>query len=250
MRIPRIHIPSQLETGQTISLDKAAANHISRVLRMKQGDTLTLFNGGGGEYSASIINIEKHDVTVQIEQFTDKECESPIRISLAQGVSRGERMDYTIQKAVELGVYEIIPVFTQRGVVQLKGDRLLKKERHWQAVAISACEQCGRNTIPFVHTPITLKDWLAKDRLHPAALMLDPLATQNIRQACPGDTPISLLAGPEGGLSDDEMELASDAGFTGIQLGPRVLRTETAALAAIAALQTLYGDYLQTNNLY
>ena len=244
MHIPRIHIPSQLETGKTISLDKSAASHIGRVLRMKQGDALPLFNGGGGEYQASITSVEKHNVTVSIEQFTDKGCESPIRISLIQGISRGERMDYTIQKAVELGVYEIIPVFTQRGVVQLKGDRLLKKERHWQAVAISACEQCGRNLIPFVHTPITLKNWLAKDKLHPTALVLDPLATQNIRQACSGDTPITLLAGPEGGLSEEEMEISNEAGFTGIQLGPRVLRTETAALAAIAALQTLYGDYL------
>lgn len=244
MHIPRIHIPSQLESGQTISLEKAAASHISRVLRMKEGDALIVFNGGGGEYKASITSSERHDVTVHIEQFTDKECESPIRISLAQGISRGERMDYTIQKAVELGVYEIIPVFTQRGVVQLKGDRLLKKERHWQAVAISACEQCGRNTIPFVHPPITLKNWLAKNNIHPTALMLDPLSAQNIRQACSGDTPITLLAGPEGGLSEEEVELASDAGFTGIQLGPRVLRTETAALAAIAALQTLHGDYL------
>ena len=244
MHTPRIHIPNQLESGQTITLDKEAASHISRVLRMKPGDALTLFNGGGGEYNASITNIERHDVTAQIEQFTDKECESPIRISLVQGISRGERMDYTIQKAVELGVHEIIPVFTQRGVVQLKGDRLLKKERHWQAVAISACEQCGRNTVPVVHAPETLKNWLAKDHIHPTALMLDPLSTQNIRQVCSEDTPISLLAGPEGGLSEEEMELASDAGFIGIQLGPRVLRTETAALAAIAALQTLYGDYL------
>ncbi|MCK5091051.1 MAG: 16S rRNA (uracil(1498)-N(3))-methyltransferase [Gammaproteobacteria bacterium] len=244
MHIPRIHIPSQLDTGQTITLDKEPASHISRVLRMKPGDALTLFNGGGGEYNASITNIERHDVTVQIEQFTDKDCESPIRISLVQGISRGERMDYTIQKAVELGVYEIIPVFTQRGVVQLKGDRLLKKERHWQAVAISACEQCGRNTVPVVHAPETLKNWLAKDKLQPTAIVLDPLATQNIKQAYSGDTSITLLAGPEGGLSENEMEIASEHGFTGIQLGPRVLRTETAALAAIAALQTLFGDYL------
>lgn len=244
MHIPRIHISSQLESGKTISLEKASASHINRVLRMKEGDALILFNGEGGEYSASITSSERHDVTVQIKQFTDKDCESPIKISLVQGISRGERMDYTIQKAVELGVHEIIPVLTERGVVHLKGERLLKKERHWQAVAVSACEQCGRNLIPFVHTPITLKNWLAKDNLHPTALVLDPLATQNIKQACSGDGAVTLLAGPEGGLSEDEMEIVHESGFTGIQLGPRVLRTETAALAAIAALQTLHGDYL------
>ena len=244
MRIPRIHITSQLDTGQTITLDKAAASHISRVLRMKEGDALILFNGEGGEYTASITSAERHNVSVKIEQFTNKDCESPIKISLVQGISRGERMDYTIQKAVELGVHEIIPVFTKRGVVHLKGERLLKKEKHWQAVAISACEQCGRNSIPLVHTPVTLQNWLAGGNISSTALVLDPLATQNIKQACSGDEPVTLLAGPEGGLSEDEIELVRESGFTGIQLGPRVLRTETAALAAIAALQTLYGDYL------
>lgn len=244
MRIPRIHITSQLDTGQTITLDKAAASHISRVLRMKKGDALILFNGEGGEYTASITSAERHDVSVKIEQFTNKDCESPIKISLVQGISRGERMDYTIQKAVELGVHEIIPVFTKRGVVHLKGERLLKKEKHWQAVAVSACEQCGRNSIPLVHTPVTLQNWLAGGNISSTALVLDPLATQNIKQACSGDEPVTLLAGPEGGLSEDEIELVRESGFTGIQLGPRVLRTETAALAAIAALQTLYGDYL------
>lgn len=244
MHIPRIHISSKLDVGQTIALENAAASHISRVLRMKEGDTLIAFNGEGGEYAANITSAERHHVTIQIEKFTDKDCESPIKISLVQGISRGERMDYTIQKAVELGVHEIIPVFTERGVVHLKGERLLKKERHWQAVAVSACEQCGRNTIPLVHPPLTLKDWLTEGDILSIALVLDPLATQNIKQACSGDRAVTLLAGPEGGLSEEEMKIVRESGFTGIQLGPRVLRTETAALAAIAALQTLYGDYL------
>lgn len=243
MHIPRIYISCHIEARQTISLEENASNHVSRVLRMKIDDPLVIFNGEGGEYRSCINNMERNCVSVRIEEFFDKNCESPIIISLVQGISRGDRMDYTIQKAVELGVHEIIPVFTQHGGVQLKGERLQKKQTHWQTIAISACEQCGRNFIPQIQKPINLKDWLNSGKRYPAALVLNPESMSSIKQIYSGDTPITLLAGPEGGFSEEEIQLASNNEFSGVRLGPRILRTETAAIAAIASLQTLYGDY-------
>ena len=161
MRIPRIHHPASLATGGHAELSEAAANHVARVLRLPVGAPLTLFNGQGGEFEAAISTVNKHRVTVEVGAFHDKEREPPLQLWLAQGISRGERMDYTIQKAVELGVSRIIPLFTEHCGVRLDGERLDKRVRHWQGVVIGACEQCGRNRIPQVDTPVTLAQWLA-----------------------------------------------------------------------------------------
>lgn len=241
MRIPRIHLARTLTAGETIELDGQAATHVARVLRMKPGSELVIFDGGGGEYGATIEAIGRHSVKVRLGGFVDRDVESPLRITLAQGVSRGERMDLAIQKSVELGVHEIFPVITRRCVVNLTPERRNKRREHWQSVATSASEQCGRTRVPVVHAPVNLDAWL--DRAGPGTrLLLDPRSTRTVHDVSPARKEAILLIGPEGGLEDAERQQAMEAGFTGVRLGPRILRTETAALAALAALQALWGD--------
>jgi 16S rRNA (uracil1498-N3)-methyltransferase len=242
MRTPRIHHPASLTSGTRIELSDTAANHVSRVLRLPVGAPLILFNGEGGEFSAIINAIDKRRVLVVVGSFQDQEREPPLQIWLAQGVSRGERMDYTIQKAVELGVSRVIPLFTDHCGVQLQGERLEKRIKHWQGVVISACEQCGRNRIPPVDTPATLTQWLAMpgDGLR---LVLAPDAEFSLAQLPAPGGPVTLLIGPEGGLSEQEITLAKQAGYAGLRLGPRILRTETAAVAALAAMLGTWGDF-------
>ena len=240
MRIPRIYHPSSLNSGNTLSLDGSAANHLTRVLRLSAGAPLILFNGEGGEYEANIVSIVKNSVKVRTGEFNSRECESPVTTWLAQGISRGERMDYTLQKAVELGINRIIPLFTERCGVQLDGERLEKRLKHWQSIVISACEQCGRNRVPPVSSPLTLTQWLTipGDSLR---LVLDSEGGHTFAQLTAPSGPITLLIGPEGGLSNIELDLAKQAGYLSLRLGTRILRTETAALAALAATQTLWG---------
>ncbi len=246
--MPRIYIPLALTPNSEISIEGSAANHIGRVLRLKEGDEITLFNGEGGEYNATLTAIERKMVRTHIEAFNPRECESPLRITLAQGISRGERMDYTLQKSVELGVSRIIPLSTERCGVKFDAKRAAKRLQHWQGVIISACEQSGRNYIPEILPAISLHAWLDAHRAsnqpqnEALRLMLQPRATQSLRQLTPPTGEISLLIGPEGGLSDNEIEVSTQCGFQGIQLGPRVLRTETAGVAALAALQSYWGD--------
>jgi len=241
MRLPRIYHPAPLSVGDRIELNHSAAIHVGRVLRLPVGASLILFNGEGGEYSATIEILHKHGVAVQIGEFNARERESPLTIWLAQGISRGDRMDYTVQKAVELGVSRIIPLFTEHCGVQLDEARSLKRHRHWQGVVISACEQCGRNRIPHVAAPVTLSEWLMESAsgLH---LMLDPDAEHSLPHIPAHNGCLTLLVGPEGGLSDRELKLAGRSGYVGLRLGPRILRTETAAVAALSAIQTLWGD--------
>jgi 16S rRNA (uracil1498-N3)-methyltransferase len=241
MRIPRIYQPVDLSTGNLIELDKSAAHHLSRVLRLRQDDPVILFNGKGGEYHASL-HIEGKKVCAQPESFIDVERESPLDITLLQGISKGERMDISIQKAVELGAKKIVPVNCQRTVVNIKQERQDKKLQHWQGIIINACEQSGRNRVPELATPIKLIDGL-KQQQPGLKITLDPEAGQPLHTLQPPSNQVTLLIGPEGGLTDAEIELSKQAGFQGIQLGPRVLRTETAALAAIAALQMQWGDF-------
>jgi len=241
MRVPRIYHPAPLDSGAVAVLDGNAANHVARVLRLPAGAALILFNGDGGEYRARIDSLTKTGVAVRVGEYQGRECESPLTIRLAQGISRGERMDYTLQKAVELGVNRVIPLFTEHCGVQLDGERLEKRLRHWQGVVISACEQCGRNRVPQVAAPLTLTHWLASPG-EGLRLVLDPDAGQTLAQLPAPAGPVTLLAGPEGGLSDQELELAKESGYVGLRLGPRILRTETAAVAALAALQALWGD--------
>jgi len=241
VRIPRIHQPGSLASGAVVELSDSAANHVTRVLRLSAGAALTLFNGEGGEYAAHLHEVGKRSATAAVGEFRARETESPLAITLAQGIAKGERMDYTIQKATELGVVRLVPLVTERCNVRLSGERWEKKLQHWQAVAVSACEQCGRNRIPVIEHPLSLETWLAQDH-NELRLTLDPLADGGI--AAIADTPsqVSLLVGPEGGLSEVELKSAQRAGYRGIQLGPRVLRTETAGVAALAVLQARWGD--------
>ena len=259
MSIPRFHIPVPLTVAATLNLPEAAAHHATRVLRLRSGDVVTLFNGQGGEYSARITAIGKHAVTVAIERHDPVERESPLPVTLVQAVSSGERMDLTIQKAVELGVARIVPVESERCVVRLKGERAEKRVAHWQQVAISACEQCGRNRIPEVRMISPLDVWLSAEVTSPWMDEVDRVGNRRSSDALrwvllPGthtalrelqrpQKPIEVLVGPEGGLTDAEADAAQRAGYQPVRLGPRVLRTETAAPALLAALQALWGDF-------
>lgn len=241
MRIPRIHQPGVLVPGAVVALSDSAANHVARVLRLPVGALLTLFNGEGGAYTATLHEVGKRSVAARVEAFIDHEVESPLAITLAQGIAKGERMDYAIQKATELGVVRVVPVITERCNVRLSDERWEKKLQHWQAVAVSACEQCGRNRIPAIAEPLTLAAWLSQDN-NELRLTLDPQAGGGITALDETPHHVSLLVGPEGGLSDGELSAAQRAGYRGIQLGPRVLRTETAGVAALAVLQARWGD--------
>jgi len=241
MRIPRIFTPSDLNSGTSIELDENAFNHAVRVLRLKQGDSLILFNGHGGEFEAELAEVQKKRASASIAQFHDKDCESPLPIILGQCISRGEKMDYTIQKAVELGVTEIAPLFSERCGVKLNQERMEKRLRHWHSVIISACEQCGRNRIPELHAAISLTDW--QQQLDASLkLVLDPCADETLKTLSKPEQNVALLIGPEGGLSDDEINSAIKHGFNGIRLGPRILRTETAGLTTLSVIQQLWGD--------
>lgn len=242
MPISRIFQAIPLTIDSTVQLDEAATHHLARVLRAKIGDDLTLFNSEGGEFEAKITNIDKKSVTVHIQKWIDRNTESPLELYLAQGISRGEKMDYTIQKAVELGVKKIIPLLTERCNVKLDEERREKRLQHWRSIAIGACEQSGRNYVPEVLAPVTLPQFLATIDAD-WKFVLAPLADKKL-----SETPIAknarvvLLIGPEGGLSDNEIALATKKDFTALNLGPRVLRTETAAVAALTALQFYAGD--------
>ncbi|WP_125778782.1 16S rRNA (uracil(1498)-N(3))-methyltransferase [Pseudoalteromonas rubra] len=241
MRIPHIFQPSDLVIGDAIDLGDDAAGHVARVLRMGEGDKLSLFNGQGGEYLATISAVSKKKVQVIPEQFIDKQVESPLSIHLGQGISRGDKMDFTIQKSVELGITEITPLFTTRCGVKLSGERLAKKHQQWQKIAIAAAEQSGRNTITTIHPPISLDEWLAQSN-EALKLTLHPRAEHSIKTLPKPEHGVRFLVGPEGGFTDEEMAATKQQEFVDIRLGPRVLRTETAALTVLSALQLEFGD--------
>jgi len=243
MTVPRFYVPLPLAEGQVLALPPSAAHHAARVLRLRIHDPLILFNGEGGEHEAAITAIGKHDVHAQIGRHRSFERESPLSITLVQAISSGERMDHTIQKAVELGVTRIIPVDSERTVVRLTGERASKRVLHWQQIVISSCEQCGRNRVPQVHAIMPLAGWLASPAGDALRWMLLPGAEATLREREPPDRPIELLVGPEGGLTEDEIATARQAAFRALCLGPRVLRTETAAPALLAAAQALWGDF-------
>lgn len=223
-----------------MALCEDAANHAGKVLRMQAGEALELFNGDGNNYAAVIIEVGKKQLVVDIQSSSENPIESPLKLHLGQGISRGDRMDFAIQKAVELGVSEITPLFTERCGVKLDAERLEKKREQWQKIVISACEQSGRSVVPPVHPPVTLEKWLGQAD-NCLKLTLDPWTSATIKQLTPTDR-LRLVIGPEGGFSDREVAATTLAGFQPVRLGPRVLRTETAALTAIAALQLQLGD--------
>ena len=242
MRLTRVYVDAPLAAGKRVLLEGNAASHVTRVLRLRLGEALTLFNGAGGEYAASIDAARGGRLTVAVGEPRAVERESPLTLTLAQGVSRGERMDLVVQKATELGVSGIVPLFTERSVVRLGAQQAERKLDHWRAIAIAACEQSGRNRLPAIAAPVPLKDFLRSGSDGSARLLLSPGATATL-----GDVPrplsaVTVLIGPEGGLTQAEEAAALTAGFTRIRLGPRVLRTETAALTALALLQREFGD--------
>ncbi|MHB0982485.1 MAG: 16S rRNA (uracil(1498)-N(3))-methyltransferase [Thiobacillus sp.] len=242
MSAPRFYLDQPLAPGARFSLPPGPARHAARALRLAAGDTVILFNGLGGEYSARIERINKDEVAVSVTGFAAIERESRLRVMLAQGISSGERMDYTLQKAVELGVATIQPIAARRSVVKLAGERADKRVAHWQGVVASACEQCGRNQVPVVVPPLTLAHWLGQ-RQDGRLLFLSPLAEARLADLPQPGAMDCLVAGPEGGFDADEIAALHAAGAIPVRLGPRVLRTETAALAALAAMQTLWGDF-------
>ncbi|NMQ18242.1 16S rRNA (uracil(1498)-N(3))-methyltransferase [Candidatus Competibacter phosphatis] len=243
MRVPRFYLPMSLVTSATVPLNEHAFNHAVRVLRLKPGAPLVLFDGEGEAFAATLGEVGKREAWARVAEALPEEAEPPLRIVLAQGVSRGEKMDHTVQKAVELGVAAIQPLFAERGGVGLSGERLSRKIQHWRGIVIGACEQCGRNRLPELREPLALAAWLTSPMAPGPYLLLDPLAEQGLRDLDPPTGAITLLIGPEGGLSPAEIAQARTAGFSGVRLGPRVLRTETAGVAALAAVQALWGDW-------
>ncbi|MEY4760209.1 MAG: hypothetical protein RLZZ200_65 [Pseudomonadota bacterium] len=248
MRLTRVFVDRLLAGRDSVRLTEDAANHVARVLRLGAGDALVLFDGRGGEYAATISQVDKRSVDVALGAHDAVERESPLRVTLLQGMARGERMDLIIQKATELGVHAVRPLRAQRSSVKLDASQATRKLEHWQAVAVSACEQSGRNTVPRLLPPLTvaeacaaddcgLKLMLAVDGACPLSALLREADADTIARG------ITLLVGPEGGLDDAEEAAARRAGFVSTLLGPRVLRTETAPLAALAALQALAGDF-------
>ncbi len=238
----RVYCAENLNVGENVVLSEATSHYLSRVLRLAVNDMITVFNGQGGEYLAEIARVDKKHVTLFIQQFIDREAESPIQVTLAQGMARGEKMDFIIQKACELGVTTIQPLITSRCNVKLEGEREEKRIQHWRAIIQSACEQCGRNRLPTVLAPITLNTWLATVKAE-HKMVLAPTGQPYALNAFVKKASYALLIGPEGGLSESEITLAVSNGFEAVQLGPRILRTETATVAGLTFLQVLAGDF-------
>ena len=239
MRTIRVFHPEPLVSDVLIDLDDTASAHLLRVLRLGDGDAIELFDGSDQAFAAVLEGCDRKQARARVGSGRLASCESPLKLHLAQGIARGDKMDLTIMKSVELGATSITPVLTERCGVKLSDERWDKKLAHWQRVAISACEQSGRNRVPQVMAPIALPRLLASHSGH--GLVLDPQAGQSLN-ALPGLSETTLLIGPEGGLSDAEVAAAIAAGFSPLRFGPRILRTETAAWACIAALQARFGD--------
>lgn len=241
-RDPRIYFPSPLSTDERYTLTGEQHRHVSRVLRLKAGARLTLFDGRGGEYAAIVEQVERAQSTVRVGAHDAIERESPVPIRLAQAIGRGERTDYAIQKSVELGVTSIVPLLTRRGVVRLDSERASRRLEHWLGIIVHACQQCGRNRIPELMPVMTLEKWLCEYEHGGMALMMDPGAGNGIGAFDYDGGPVTLLVGPEGGFDEDERDAARAAGFRRVALGPRTLRTETAAVAGVTAIQLSWGD--------
>jgi 16S rRNA (uracil1498-N3)-methyltransferase len=237
-RIPRLHVDAELAPHAELELPEAAAHHAVRVLRLAAADAVVLFDGRGGEYPARLASVERGRVRVATGERRDIERESPLAATLVQALSSSDKMDFTIQKAVELGVAAIHPVFSSKSLVRLSGEREAKKLAHWRRVAIAACEQCGRNRVPAIAEPVALERYRPPEGTR---ILLAPAATRRLTELA--RAPVVLAAGPEAGFSEAEEASLQRAGFIAASLGPRVLRTETAALAALAALNALAGDF-------
>jgi 16S rRNA (uracil1498-N3)-methyltransferase len=241
--VSRLYFPGDIPAHGVFNLPAEQAHHVAHVLRLTPGAAVVVFDGRGREYPATIERMAKSVVTVRVGPARLVDRESPLVVTLAQGISSGERMDYTVQKAVELGAHAIQPLATERSVVRLSPERAVKRVAHWQAIAVAACEQCGRNRVPAVLPVATLSSWLGSLAADAQRLTLAPDSARTLREIGRPAGSVLLLVGPEGGLAPREYADAQAADFQSVRLGPRVLRTETAALAALAAMQTLWGDF-------
>jgi 16S rRNA (uracil1498-N3)-methyltransferase len=241
MREIRIYQPGEYKTGDLLELSLEAAHHVGSVLRMQSGQALTLLCGDNREFQALIELVKKKTVQVRIGLVAEVNRDSPLTIHLAQAISKGERMEMVVQKAVELGVTSITPIVSERCALKLDADRMAKKTQQWQAIAIAACEQSGRNRVPLVHSPLPLEAYLPKVTSD-LKLVLHPYCAKTWREFSLQVPEISLLIGPEGGFSNAEISSANTNGFQALSLGPRILRTETAAITALSLLQALAGD--------
>ena len=251
MLVPRVFVPSVLSSGVRVVVGGSVRQHLIQVLRLTVGSQLRVFNSLVlGEFSAQIAKVGRTNLEIMLQDFIKDERESPLKVILWQGISRGDKMDFTIQKAVELGVSEIVPIFSEYCGVRLTADRLIKRQEHWYKIAISAAEQSGRCLVPTIHTAKSLKEQLASncsdhgDSAGAVRFVLHPTATQSLKQLkIIAKNSVVIAIGPEGGFSDEELNLFQADGFQAIALGRRILRTETAALAVISALQVLWGDF-------
>lgn len=241
MRVPRIFTPQDIQPSSTFDLGEEASHHLLKVLRMSAGRELIVFNGQGGEYPAVISAASKKIATITVAELDPVERESPLVTELAIGISRGDRFDWVLQKATELGVSRIVPLFSERSEVKLSGERLEKRMGQWQKILIGACEQCQRNSLPELTSPQTVQDYVIAS-LCEQRFVLHHRTSQSLRQLA-APTSVAILVGSEGGLSDPEIASAEDAGFLPLALGPRVMRTETAPVVALAVLQSHWGDF-------
>jgi 16S rRNA (uracil1498-N3)-methyltransferase len=241
--VPRFYVDAPLRAGGSCTLAEDAAHHAIHVMRLREGDDATLFNGHGGEYAARVASMQKLRIALDVLQHLPVERESPLQVTLIQGVSSSDRMDLTVRKSVELGVSAIHPVLATRSVARPKGDRADSRRAHWQKIVISACEQCGRNRIPEVHPLLAVTDALRALPEGGMGILLSPRSELPLSKAVGGKSSFILAAGPEAGFDADEEAAFAKAGYTPVKLGPRILRTETAALAALAALSALRGDF-------
>jgi 16S rRNA (uracil1498-N3)-methyltransferase len=243
MSLKRLYVNDRLSPGSELRLGDETSRYLGRVLRLKHGDTVNVFNGEDGEWTATIMRIEKHNATLVVHDTVSRDPESRLHIHLVQGISRGERMDFVVQKATELGVNRISPVLTDHGVVRFDDERAAKRRQHWRRVAENACEQSGRIRPPLVDEPLPLRHWFGSTRERDGvSVILRPGVATRLAELASPKSGLRLLVGPEGGFSEREYGDAEAAGFDAVTLGPRVLRTETAAVAAIAIAQSRWGD--------
>ena len=242
MRLTRVFVDSPLTPDADVRLPDAAANHVGRVLRLRAGATIMAFDGSGNDYRCEILSVKGDEVSVRVGPRSSGLPESPLRITLVQAISRGERMDWTLQKATELGVRTIVPVLSARSVVRLDDSQAEKKLRHWRAIVAGACEQCGRSVVPEIRQPQELSRYLASSAREGQRFVLSPTGPASLAGLTSVGARVELLIGPEGGLDDAELERAAASGYAPVRLGPRVLRTETAGIVALTVLQATWGD--------
>lgn len=241
MRISRVYVAQALTAGAIIVLDDEAAHYVRTVLRLKQAQAIVLFNGEGREGVGQLAEISRKTVRVHIEQVVDRSVESPLHVTVGMGISRGDRMDWAVQKAVELGVNRLVPLITERCVVRFDAEKKQQRWQHWQHIVQHAVEQSGRTVLPVLETVTGLQDWLVDQQ--GLSVFLDPYAELTLADLRPESARVTLLSGPEGGFSDQERDWARAAGFIPVRMGPRILRTETAVLAALSSVQMLWGDF-------